>query len=97
MSSRIEARLSSLSRDIAAQRAEVAVLEEQLRFQQDVADDARVRALVAETPLADRELRVAEEDLRRVERVAAEARHRLARLVSDQDRLLERLGGKAAD
>ncbi len=72
-------------------RAELGVLGEQLAFQQDVVQDARVRALVAETPLADRELRVASEDLRRIQRALDEAATRLQGLLTEQDRLLAEL------
>jgi hypothetical protein len=91
MTRNIERRLRSLSEEIGALRAELGILAEQLAFQQDVMEDTRVRALVAETPLADREFRVASEDLRRIERVMADGRSRLEALVQEQDRLLGEL------
>ena len=45
--------------------------QEQLAFQNEVVDDTRVRALVAETPLADREFRIASEDHQRILRMDA--------------------------
>jgi hypothetical protein len=51
-------------------------------------EDTRVRALVAETPLADREFRVASEDLRRIDRVLEDGRGRLAALLEERDQLL---------
>jgi hypothetical protein len=87
----VERRLSAISSEISGLRAEIGIVEEQLAFQRDVMEDTRVRALVAETPLAEREFRVAEQDFRRIERVAGEARARLAALLEERDRLLEEL------
>jgi flagellar biosynthesis chaperone FliJ len=67
------------------------VLGEQLAHARDVADDAYTRALVASTPLADRERREATEDLRRTQRMYDETAQRLQELRAEQDRLLERL------
>src|SRR5207253_4465444 len=65
MTRNIERRLLSLSGEISAVRDETGILQEQLAFQGEVVDDARVRALVAETPIADREFRIASEDHQR--------------------------------
>ena len=88
MTKNIERRLLSLSDEIAALRTELLVLGEQLVFQHDVMEDSRVKALVAETPLADREFRIAEDDFRRIQRVLDEANDRLQSLRDEQDRLL---------
>lgn len=87
----ISDRLSSLSAEIAEERTQLRILEEQVVFQSEVADDARIRALVSETPVADRESRTAADDLRRLIRSRDEALLRLADLRAEQDRLLERL------
>jgi hypothetical protein len=91
MTRNIERRLRSLSEEISGLRAELGILGEQLAFQHDVMEDTRVRALVAETPLADRELRIASEDFRRIERVTEEARSRFEGLLEERDRLLGEL------
>jgi len=91
MTRNLERRLLTLSGEISTLRAEIAILDEQLAFQQDVMEDTRVRALVAETPLADREFRVASDDLRRIQRVTEDARTRLRALLEDQDRRLGEL------
>jgi hypothetical protein len=93
MTRNLDRRLTAITAEVSALRAEVAVLAEQVSFQRSVAEETEVRALVAETPLADREARVAAEDLRRIERVAAEAQNRLATLLEEQDRLLGELVG----
>jgi hypothetical protein len=67
------------------------ILEEQVVFQQDVSEEARIRALVSETPLADREAREAADDLRRLVRSRDDALARVADLRAGQDSLLERM------
>jgi hypothetical protein len=69
----------------------VRILEEQVVFQQDVSEEARIRALVSETPLADREAREAADDLRRLVRSRDDAPARVAELRAEQDSLLERM------
>jgi hypothetical protein len=87
----IERRLSEVTGRLRALREELAVANEQLAALADDADDARLRALVSETPLAERE----HDDARR--HADAMARHRsdLVRrceeLERTQDELLDRL------
>lgn len=83
-------RLTLLSAEIAEAQTNLRILEEQLAFVEQVADDARIRALVSETPLADREYREAREDHERMRRSHAEAAARVGELRAEQDRLLER-------
>ena len=87
----IAQRLRALSVEIATLQTEIGILEEQLAFQTEVADDARIRALVSETPLADRDAQVASGDLARIMRSRADALKRLEQLRADQDGLLERM------
>jgi hypothetical protein len=87
----ITERLSALSAEIAEERTQLAILEEQVAFQSEVSDDARIRALVSETPLADREARIAAEDLQRMVRSRDESKRRLEDLRAEQDGLLERM------
>jgi hypothetical protein len=81
-------RLSSLSDEIARARTELSILREQLAFQDAVLEEARVRMLVAETPLADREFQVASDDHRRIDRLVGEQETLIAALVEEQDKLL---------
>lgn len=89
----IERRLSEVSSRLRALRDEVAVADEQLAHLAGIADDTRLRAMVSETPLSDREHRDAQRH------ADAMARHRgdlvveLARLEREQDDLLDRLSG----
>ena len=87
----IPQRLRALSADIHELQTEIGILEEQIAFQTEVAGDARIRAVVSETPLADREAREADGDLARLVRLRQEALQRLQTLRDDQDSLLERL------
>lgn len=84
-------RLAALSNEIAEARTSLRILEEQLAFVAEVDEDARIRALVSETPLADREAQEARADLERMRRSRDEAAARVASLLAEQDRLLERL------
>lgn len=93
----VNERLTALSAEIAEEQIQLRILDEQLAFQAEVADDARIRALVSETPLADRESHIASDDLRRLERSRDEARRRLADLRAEQDSLLERMLEEVSD
>ena len=87
----IAQRLRALSAEIATIQTEIGILEEQIAFQTEIADDARIRALVSETPIADRDAQVASGDLARIMRSRADALKRLEQLRADQDGLLERM------
>jgi hypothetical protein len=86
-------RLAALGAEIAEARTALRIVEEQLVFQEEVAEDARIRALVSETPLADREYRIARDDLERIRRSRDDATHRLEELAAERDALLDRLAG----
>jgi hypothetical protein len=88
ISKTIHRRLTVISQELDALRDEGAILAEQLAFAHEVVEESRLRALVAETPLAERDLRIAGEDLRRIERVKADVERQAAGLRQEQDRLL---------
>lgn len=92
MSKRIvEKQLSASAERLRRLRNELAVVDEQLASLADTADDTRVRALVSETPLADRE----HSEARRHADAMASQRARLVasigQLESSQNQLLDRL------
>ncbi|HYU58115.1 MAG TPA: hypothetical protein VEO00_08715 [Actinomycetota bacterium] len=91
----VKSRLVAVSEEMDRARSEIEILREQLRFQEDVLEETRVRLLVAETPLADREFRIASDDHRRIERVLQDAEGTLAALAEEQDRLLAALSETA--
>jgi hypothetical protein len=87
----IERRLTDVSARLKRAREELAVLDEQLAVLADHADDARIRALVSETPLANKEHHEAQRHADAMQR----SRRLVAASISDlqkaQDELLDRL------
>lgn len=88
----VKKRLAEARDEVRRLRETLRVLDEQVAYQQGVADDATTRATVAGTPLADRERRDAAEDLRRLRRQRDETAARIEELTAEQDALLDRLG-----
>jgi chromosome segregation ATPase len=90
-SSILERRLVDISERLKRLRADLAVTQEQYAFMEEEADDARLRALVAETPLGEVEAR----DARRHADALGRQRDSLARTIGElereQDVLLDRL------
>ena len=84
-------RLIDVSERLKRVRAELAVAEEQLVFLEEVAEDARMRALVAETPLADVESRDARRHTDALARHRDTLRETVLQLERTQDELLDRL------
>ena len=90
----LQRRLVDVSERLKRLRTELAVTNEQVVFLEDEADEARLRALVAETPLGDVEAR----DARR--HADALARHRdtlagsIPELEREQDALLDRMAAE---
>jgi chromosome segregation ATPase len=89
-------RLSTLAGEIAGARAELARLQESLEAQDAVLGDCEVRMLIAETPLADRDLHVAAADRGRIAQEVARAQEALDRLRSEERRLTVRLASAGA-
>lgn len=88
---KVRERLTRVQEELRRARANVRVLTEQVEHLQDVADTAETRRLVAETPVADREWRLAERDRDNHRRLLAEARDEIDALEAERDRLLDRL------
>lgn len=88
----VERRLIELSDRLKRVRADLRVSEEQLDQLDHEADDARLRALVSETPLAEREHREARRHADALRRHADELRRTIAELERKQDELLDQLG-----
>lgn len=87
--SSLERRLGTLSGKLKALRQEIAVADEQLAHFSDEADDARIRALVSETPLAEREHREAQRHAEAMAAHRASLVSEVARLEKLQDELLD--------
>jgi cell division septum initiation protein DivIVA len=87
----VERKLSEAAERLRQLRADLAVVDEQLAHFADAADDARLRAMVSETPMADREHRDAQKHADAMARHRAELVTQIAELHRSQDELLERL------
>jgi transcriptional regulator with XRE-family HTH domain len=90
----LQRRLVDVSERLKRLRAELGITQEQLAFFEEEAEDARLRALVAETPLTDAEAR----DARRHADALARQRDALvlsiAELGREQDALLDRMAAE---
>ena len=87
----LERRLVEVADRIKHLRHELAVADEQLLALADMADEARVRSLVSETPLAEVELREAQRHADAMSRHRAEVVEGIAQLEQAQDDLLDRM------
>ena len=87
----VERKLSESAERLRQLRAELGVVDEQLAFLADAADDARLRAMVSETPMADKEHREAQKHADAMTRHRAQLVSQIAELQKSQDELLERL------
>ena len=90
----IERRLRTVSKQLRSARNDLAVTEEQLIQLEDEADDARLRALVSETPLAERDHRKARRHADRLRKHRDTLSAKIAALDAEQDELLDRFSAK---
>ncbi len=88
--SRIGKRLTDISERLQRLRADLAVAEEQCLYFTEVADDARIRALVSETPSAAHQHRQAARQAETMTRHKVRLRDEIQRLEQQQDHLLDR-------
>jgi predicted nucleic acid-binding Zn-ribbon protein len=86
----VERRLSQVAGRLRQLRDELDVSAEQLAHLAGAADDARLRALVSETPVADHDHRQAERHAEAMRRHRAKVQGEIAKLERDQDDLLDR-------
>jgi len=87
----IERRLTEVHRRLRRAREELAVMDEQLAALADAADEARIRSLVSETPLAAAEHRDAQRHADAMARVRSDTARSIVELERAQDELLEKL------
>jgi chromosome segregation ATPase len=87
----LERRLGEVSGQLRALRRELAVTDEQLAHLVDQAGEARLRSLVSETPLAEREHREAARHAEAMDRHRADVLMSIGDLERQQDDLLDRL------
>ena len=89
--SMVERKLVELSERLKELRADLAVTDEQFLHFVEAADEARLRALVSETPLADREHQEAQRHADAMGRHRAEVQTTIDQLERRQDELLDQL------
>ncbi len=87
----IERRLFEVAKRIRAANEELAVVDEQLQALREAADEARVRSLVSETPLAHKEYTEAQRHADALARSRAALAGSIADLRRSQDQLLDKL------
>ena len=87
----VERKLPEAAERLRQLRAELNVVDEQLAFLADAADDARLRAMVSETPMADKEHREAQKHADAMTRHRSQLMTQIGELEKAQDELLERL------
>lgn len=87
--SRIERRLADVGKRLGALRTDLAVAEQALMQVDGEADDARLRALVSETPLAQKEHEQARRQVEVLRRNRDELKLEIAKLEARQDELLD--------
>jgi predicted nucleic acid-binding Zn-ribbon protein len=87
----MERRIRELHRRVRDAREQLAVLDEQIEVLAEEAEDLRVRWLVAETPLSERESADAQRHLELAQRAASDLRAEIAQCTEERDRLLREL------
>jgi hypothetical protein len=87
----LERRLTEVADRLKQLREELVVADEQHAHLADAADEARLRALMSETPLADREHHEAQRHADAMQRHRVEVQESIDRLERSQDELLDRL------
>lgn len=87
----IERRLTDIAQRLKRARQDLAVTDEQLTVMNDAAEDARLRALVSETPLANKEYQEAQRHADAMQRSRSALVATIAELRQAQDELLDRL------
>jgi len=87
----LERRLTEVATRLKQLRSELLVSDEQLHTLADAAEDARLRALVSETPIADQEHHEAQKHADAMHRHRAEVASTIDQLERRQDELLDRL------
>jgi hypothetical protein len=91
MKARVERRLRRVGEDLHRLRSELAVVDEQLDHLVDESDDARLRAVVSETALADQEHREAQRHTMAMQRHRERVQQSILELEALQDELLDQL------
>ena len=92
--SMLERKLIEVGERLKQLRAELVITDEQMLQFAETADDARLRALVSETPLADRDHHEAQRHADAMGKHRAEVLSSIEQLEHRQDELLDRLSAE---
>lgn len=84
-------RLTDVHQRLVKARQDLAIVEEQLLVFDETADDARIRSLVSETPLANHDWNEARRHADAMRRGRDDLRARVGELERAQDELLSKL------
>jgi hypothetical protein len=87
----IERRLFDVAQRLKRAREQLALIDEQFAVLSEAAEEARIRSLVSETPLAHREYTEAQRHADAMERSRRTVADEVAELQVTQDELLDRL------
>jgi chromosome segregation ATPase len=87
----IERKLTDLTAELSGLHRELGILDEQIQHFVDAAEEARLRSLVSETPLAAQEHREAARTVAAMQRDREAIVKRVHKLESRQDALLDQL------
>ena len=87
----VERRLSKVGFRLKTLRSELAVVDEQLLYLSEDADDQAIRAMVAETASSSFEARSAQGNLANMTKHRAKVVEKIAELEERQDQLLDQL------
>jgi uncharacterized protein YbcC (UPF0753/DUF2309 family) len=86
-----ERRLFDLAQRLTRAREELAVIDEQLEALAEAADEARIRSLVSETPLAQKEFTEAQRHADAMARTRRSVLASISEMQASQDELLDKL------
>jgi chromosome segregation ATPase len=87
----VERRILDVSKRLRKAREELAVADEQLSALAEAADEARIRSLVSETPLAARESQEAQRHAEAMQGARDSLVSQVKRLEAELDELLDKL------
>jgi chromosome segregation ATPase len=87
----VERRILEVSKRLRKAREELAVADEQLSALAEAADEARIRSLVSETPLAARESQEAQRHAEAMQGARDSLVSQVKRLEAELDELLDKL------
>ncbi len=87
----VERRILEVSKRLRKAREELAVADEQLSALSEAADEARIRSLVSETPLAARESQEAQRHAEAMQGARDNLVGQVKRLEAELDELLDKL------